>query len=164
VSRVRFHFASRATPLTRESASWLCETIAMSRKSLQGIANDLAAMTIGERLLSDLPSLARLPNGTITVDVLNGRAWHETAGEMELSISSNLKTWLSHQLRMLGGSLTELVRADVVFTSDSQSVPTDRKRLVHFALEARAVVATKQREFQGSHRNPHLWYSTTWAS
>jgi hypothetical protein len=46
----------------------------MGRRSLQGIANDLAAMTIGERLLSDLPSLASLPDGTITVDILNRSA------------------------------------------------------------------------------------------
>jgi len=133
----------------------------MGRKSLQGIANDLAAMTIGERLLSDLPSLARLPDGTITVDVLNRKAQHDTAGEMELSIIANLQTWLSHQVGVLGRSLSELVRAEVDITFDTQSVPTDRKRLVHFALEARAVVATKHREFRGSRRNAHLWHSTT---
>ena len=118
-------------------------------------------MTVGERLLPDLPSLAGLPDGTITVDVLNRRAQHDTAGEMELSIISNLQTWLSHQVEMLGSSLSELVRAEVELTVDTQSIPTDRKRLVHFALEARAIVATSRRAFRGSRRNAHLWHSTT---
>jgi hypothetical protein len=116
---------------------------------------------------SDLETLARLPDGIVSIDAMTGEARHATAGPIALRLADALRTGLAERLARKGlavgagnavgngGALT----ATLELATDTGAIRTDRDRIVHFDFGIEAKVGAAGREFRASRREDHVWHA-----
>ncbi len=125
----------------------------MRSKELKGVAQNLAAMVCSEaRLRADLERLAELPDGEVTLDLIQGAAIHSESGAVSLSVVPSLALWLGNSgARNIG-------KARVSLRVDTSRPPTHRETLISFSFKGRAVIEAQGRTYVGEATN-HVWHN-----
>ena len=116
-------------------------------------------MLVGWRMAEDLEVLAGLPDGTLTIDVLSGRATHTGTDSLHLHISEELQAWLTHRMAELKVPLNDLDEALVVARIRTDRIATDRKRIVSFDFECESSLRSGARLYHGSLTEKHVWHA-----
>ncbi|HKP95680.1 MAG TPA: hypothetical protein VJ385_07975 [Fibrobacteria bacterium] len=130
----------------------------MHAKDLNLLARILPHMAARWRLPRDLETLAALPDGRISIDVLSGAGRHAGAGPVELALARELKAGLEDQLARKGIPAAHLLEATVTLDTDTTRVKTDRNRIVHFDFRIAARIRTEAGTFEGSQDEEHVWH------
>ena len=123
------------------------------------MARVLPHMAARWRLHKDLETLARLSDGRIRIDVLAGKAEHESAGAIDLELARELKAGLDSQLEKKGIPRATLLEASLTLDSDTSGVKTDRNSIVHFDFRIAARIRTDSGTFEGVQEESHVWHS-----
>lgn len=130
----------------------------MNRKVFQDFANTLPIMLVSDRIDKDLETLAELPDGTFSFNILKGTVNHSTAGAVQLRIVEELAAWLRSRLITLGIPEDALCEAILILHVRTDLIPTDRKRLISFDFLSESRLVTSDRTYQGSSSN-HMYHS-----
>jgi hypothetical protein len=131
----------------------------MRRKVLQDIANTLCDMLVGWRMGEDLETLAQLPDGTLTFDVLRGKVVHSTNGELALHVAGELAAWLEHRLETLNVPKGEILAARLTAQFATDRIKTNRKRIVSFDWKCEGSVETDEKVYVGHLKEKHQWHT-----
>jgi hypothetical protein len=123
------------------------------------IAAYLAHIAAGWRDWGDLETLARLPDGTVSIDILAGGAVHGTAGPVALRLAPALEASLAERLARKGIAVGTVDSATLELRMDTGAIRTDRKRIVHFDFGIEAKVGAEGREHRASRREDHVWHA-----
>ena len=107
----------------------------------------------------DLEVISDLPDGTITVDLLAGRAEHSIVGPVDLHISKELQAWLNQQGKKEGIDISQLKSAVLEVDIDTSKVATDKKRVVMFSFECRSNLKTNEATYQAKVKDMHQWHT-----
>lgn len=108
-------------------------------------------------MADDLERLAELPDGTLSINVLEGRATHSVAGEQDLYIARELNAWLKAQLikHAAEGELQEVIlKADI----QTDRIATDRKRIVSFDFKCESFLRSRDKSYCGALAEKHTWH------
>ncbi len=128
-----------------------------SRAILQGIANNLSQMAMGERLShADLETLAGLPDGRLDLDLLARTAGHSSGTPIHLGIVAHLADWLVQRLRPVPDA--RLRRAVLIVTLRTDRVPVDRTRVVPFDWHCEAVLEPQDGDAITGHGHGLTWH------
>jgi hypothetical protein len=114
------------------------------RKFLNDVVNALPRMIMSERMsYADLETLANLPDGALSIDLLNRQAVHSAGHNVSLQIVPHLADWLSARLDLNDARIEDLahVRLKLVFRTDT--IPTIRTRLLHFDWVCACTIAPR---------------------
>ena len=134
----------------------------MRRKELDGLANNLAVMACSEqRLFNDLETLARLPDGTLVLDLKAGSAKH-SAGNPAIEFAKDIASWLEAQLNSRGFESSRLETAEALVAINTQDPPTHRDTLISFRFKAKVSLRAEGHEYTGEAQN-HFWFNRTGA-
>jgi hypothetical protein len=131
----------------------------MARKVFQDFANTLPRMLVGWRMFDDLEALAKLPDGTLTIDVLAGRASHTGTTQISLKVAGAMHAWLQSSLAERGIAPDALDRVLVVARIRTDRIPTDRKHIVSFDFQCESSLTSGSRTYRGSLADKHVWHS-----
>jgi hypothetical protein len=109
-------------------------------------------------MYEDLETLADLPNGTLTIDVLNGAASHSEAPELALYIAGELQAWLQHRMTELRIPLTSLDSATLIAEISTERIATNRKRVISFDFSCSCTLVSGDRSYLGLLNEKHVWH------
>lgn len=123
------------------------------------MAKVLPHMAARWRWPADLETLADLPDGTISIDVLAGTANHAQAGPIGLRLAEELRAGFMDQLSRKGIAPGFVRLAGVSLRVDSGAIRTDRARIVHFDFRIAARLGTEAGEFTAEQEELHVWHS-----
>lgn len=124
----------------------------MKRNSLLDIANTVCQMLYSRRLRGDRDKLVSLPAGTIAVNLLNGEAKHDSAGQLDVTFSSTLADWVRRRCLDEGISPTLLNSAMLTIVIDPD-LPHPTDELGPFdRWSARCEIVTGERPYVGELR------------
>jgi hypothetical protein len=123
------------------------------------LAAYLAHIAAGWRDWGDLETLARLPDGLVSIDILAGEARHGTAGAIALRLTAALREALAERLARKGIAEGTISAAALGLRMDTGAVRTDRARIVHFDFGIEAKVDAERREHRASRREDHVWHA-----
>jgi hypothetical protein len=128
------------------------------RKVFQDFANTLPQMLVGWRMAEDLEVLADLPDGTLSIDVLNGTATHSSNSQFSLRIAEELNAWLMQQ--MDAHNIPRQLLDGAILTADIRSnrIATNRKRIVAFDFECKSALTSGEKTYTGSLAEKHAWH------
>ena len=130
----------------------------MRRKVLQDLANTLCQMMIGWRMGSDYETLAELPDGTISFDLLNEVATHSSGVQPNLWIMGELATWLHARLITENISAASLVAATLDVQHKTDRIITIRKKIVSFDFVCHSLLATEDKTYEGRLIERHTYH------
>ncbi len=131
----------------------------MRRKVIQNYADVLCHMAIGWRMGEDLETLAELPDGTIEINILTGRAMHSRAGDLSLRIASEMQAWLKQRLSADRIPEDAIVRAVITLGTRTDRIRTDKKRVVSFDWQCHSLLATDEKTYESKLAEAHTWHS-----
>src|SRR5206468_11567946 len=106
---------------------------------------------------SSLESMADLPDGTVQIDLLSGSCTHTTAGDLQLPMVEDFRSWLSQQIEQSKIEFNVFHRAIVSLRYKTDRVRTDRSRILLFDLECESQFALADQVIEGRAVNA-LWY------
>lgn len=104
----------------------------MGRKILQDVANTLPNILVARMHIVDLETLAHLPDGSLSLNLLAHTARHSLGGDIELKIVDELTDWLKTRLVKNQVAVSDLTKAELVAAIRTDKIPTDRDRIVVF--------------------------------
>ena len=107
-------------------------------KELKGSANVLCQMATSQRICESVDVIADLPDGDLSLNLLNGMSCHSTKGQLELPIGAELSEWFANRLSTLEIPPDAVGTADLVISYRTDRVPTDRERILLLDLDARS--------------------------
>ena len=122
-------------------------------------ARFLVHLAAGWRDWEDLETLARLPDGTIDIDILAGAARHDRSGPIPLRLAAELRQALEARWARKGVDPGAVEAAGLVLRADTGAVRTDRNRIVHFDFDLEAWLRANARELRASRREAHVWHA-----
>ena len=129
------------------------------RKFLNDVVNTLPRMIMAERMsYADLKTLANLPDGGLSIDLLNRRAVHSAGHSVSLQIVPHLADWLSRRLHSNDARIEELAHARLRLVFRTDTIPTDRTRLVQFDWACARAIAPRDGEEKSSQAGGRAWY------
>jgi len=130
----------------------------MGRKRLNHYADVVCRMFMGWRMQQDLETLARLPDGILSLDVLAGTATHSVVGELDLHIAKELQAWLGQESQKDGIDLSDLKCAGLNVQIKTDSMKTNRKKLVCFSFDCRSAFQLADRTYSANVSETHRWH------
>jgi hypothetical protein len=129
------------------------------RKFLKDVVNTLPHMIMGERMsYVDLETLANLPDGGISIDLLNRQAVHSAGHSVSLQIVPYLAGWLSGRLHSNDARIEDLAHARLNLVFRTDAIPTDRTRLVLFDWACVCTIAPCDGEERSGEACGRAWY------
>eukprot|EP00456_Euglypha_rotunda_P079837 TRINITY_DN76978_c0_g1_i1.p1 TRINITY_DN76978_c0_g1~~TRINITY_DN76978_c0_g1_i1.p1 ORF type:complete len:140 (-),score=16.83 TRINITY_DN76978_c0_g1_i1:199-618(-) len=131
----------------------------MRRKIVQDFANTLCQMLVGWRMGEDLEVLAALPDGTLSINVLEGAASHDKIGAIQLHVAGELQSWLSDRLNASRIPAQIISSAEITVKIRTDRVDTNRKRIVSFDFSVQSVISTDECSYVGKLHETHRWHS-----
>lgn len=120
----------------------------MRRKILQDLANTLCQMVVGWRMGEDIERIASLPDGTLSLDLLNGAASHSSGTTPELWIVGELEAWLRGRLASADIDPSQLIAATLTVQHKKEGSRTSQKRHIAF-FECQSLLVTDERRYEG---------------
>lgn len=129
------------------------------RKFLNDVVNALPRMIMSERMsYADLETLANLPDGALSIDLLNRQAVHSAGHTVSLQIVPHLADWLCGRLHGNDARIEDLahVRLKLLFRTDT--IPTIRTRLVHFEWACACTIAPRDGAERSGQAGGRTWY------
>lgn len=127
----------------------------MKKRQLQGLADNLCQMAVSERAEAGLEVLSDLPDGEVVLNLLEDSTSHSLAGALSFPFTAELRLWLE---KRLAGSSLKLDSATVEMSYRTDTVPTDRQRIVLFLLSAQSTISADGRTWRGKARANSVWY------
>lgn len=106
----------------------------------------------------DLKTLADLPDGTITVDLLNGEARHSSEGAVELYISKEINTWLQYEWAKEHFDQSQIKSGLLEVAIKSSKLVTKKKSLVTFHFDCSSQIETAEASYCAKNIEMHRWY------
>ncbi len=141
----------------------------MSESEYTRLAAYLAHIAAGWRDWGDLETLARLPDGTVSIDIPAGVAVHTAArgtapgttaaDPVSLNLAGVLRASLGERLARKGIPTAKLDAAVLELNCDTGAVRTDRDRIVHFDFGIEARITAEGRDHRSSRREDHVWHA-----
>lgn len=129
------------------------------RKVFQDFANTLPAMLVGWRMQQDLEVLSSLPNGRLTIDVLQGTASHSSGEPVSLWIAGELQAWLTSRMEQVQTPLESLDSATIAADITTDRISTNRKRIVSFDFNCQSSLTSGSDTYLGSLVERHIWHN-----
>ena len=130
----------------------------MPRKVFQDFANTLTQMLVGWRMGDDLETLANLPDGTLSIDVLSATASHSAVSQLSLHVAKEMQAWLESRMVAFGIPTEALDVAVVIAHIRTDRVATDRKRIVAFEFNCESTLTSGPRTYVGALAEKHVWH------
>jgi hypothetical protein len=106
----------------------------------------------------DLETLAELPDGTLYIDVLSGKAEHSVAGTIDLYIASEIQAWFKHRLEVSDIPRSEIQSALVLARINTGRITTNRKKVISFDFNIESKIETTKTLYFGELREAHQWH------
>ena len=125
---------------------------------MQDITNVLCHMVVGWRMGDDYETIAELPDGRLSFNLLIGSVVHSNGTSPSLWIAGELHAWLGARLAKENIPIAELQAAslDVDFRTDR--IKTDKKKIVSFDFECHSVLETSEKKYEGKLVERHTWH------
>jgi hypothetical protein len=130
----------------------------MGRKILQDVANTLPNMLVARMHLDDLETLALLPDGTLSLDLLSLAAHHSLGGVIELKFVEKIAAWLKTRLIKNRILVSDLSKAELVVVIRTDKILTDRTRIIAFDLSITCAVGLLEGRIKTSIGSGRIWY------
>jgi hypothetical protein len=106
----------------------------------------------------DLEAMADLPDGELSVDVLEGNATHSQAGPVKLEIAKELRAWFLERLKVSSIPSAEIKSATVRAAIKTDRIATNRKKIVSFDFALESTIETNERAYIGQLTKVHRWH------
>lgn len=129
----------------------------MGHKILQDHAYVFCQMFMGWRMGDDLDTFLALPDGTLTIDVLNGSCNHSELGIVQTRIAAEIAAWFSHRLDEHKIPHDDIVDATLTVHVKHILPVSKRKRGVTFDWSCDGMIKTTDREYCAHLAEPHTW-------
>jgi len=131
----------------------------MAQNVLKDVANTLPHMIMGERTgYADLETLANLPDGRLTVDLLTCQAVHSHGDPVTLEIFPRLSGWLADRLGMRKLGLADLTSAELILVWRTDTMKTDRTRVILFDWVSQCTIVTQGGKSATGQTGGRTWY------
>jgi hypothetical protein len=130
----------------------------MKLKVLQGIANNLTDKLCAWPIPEDLETLASVPDGDLTIDILASKASHSSVADINLGATEQLHRWLQAQLAASDIHAEDLEQALLIARIQTDRIATDRSRIVSFDFHVESLLKAGTRVFHGVPTERHVWH------
>ena len=130
----------------------------MRRKRLNHYADVACRMFMGWRMQTDLETLARLPDGVVELNLLNGSASHITAGPLDLYIAKEIQAWLQQESTKDNVDLSQLKEAALLVNIKTDLVKTNKMKVVCFTFVCNSKLVTDEKTYSAQVTETHKWY------
>ena len=99
----------------------------MGHKALQDHAYTFCQMFMGWRMGDDLASFAKLPDGVLCINVLDGTCEHSESGPIETHIACELREWFLQRLAKHQIPRGDIIAATLAVTMKN-TIPSPHRR------------------------------------
>jgi hypothetical protein len=130
----------------------------MKRKVLQHIANTLMQILVGPGLHKDLEILAEIPDGRLTIDLLNQSVQHDIGGSLNLQVINRLSVWLNKELEADKISAKDVQSVNFVVDIRTDRIPTDKRNIIFFEFSGQGSLVTSFGTYVGTLKSYPIWY------
>ncbi len=128
----------------------------MRKKRLNHCADVLCKKFCGWRLHSDWDTLVRLGTGTLNIDILNVKCWHNDNSIPTLNIARNLREWLAEDLSTHQIPLNEIIDARLeVEIMLGLPEPTPSGPGVPSSFRCRSQISTDEMVYTSTHEDQY---------
>lgn len=127
----------------------------MRQREFQGLVDALCQMAVSARLEGDLELLCQMPDGRVIIDLVRDSANHSSSGPISLQIIAELQGWIA---KRLADSSVQIAAAQIEIMYRTDAVPTDRRRIVMFSLEAESSITTGGQSWRGKPQRGTIWH------
>jgi hypothetical protein len=131
----------------------------MGKNTLADIANTMPNMIAGRMGLEDWETLAVLPDGVLSIDLLAETAHHSIGGVLSLRVVLELARWLKDRLAATQLLPSDLTKVELVIAIRTDRVPVDRSRIIPFDLVCTGTFSTKSRTCSSKPARALRWYT-----
>lgn len=131
----------------------------MRRKRLNHYADIVCKMFVGWRMADDLETMAELPDGIISIDLLSGHAVHSVFGSIDLNIAKEIQAWRGKQCAKEKIGLSDLASATLNVDVKTDKVATDKKKVIMFVFDCRSSIKTSDSVYESCLSEVHKWHS-----
>jgi len=115
-------------------------------------------MFMGWRMQADLETLAKLPDGVLELNLLEGTAVHNGAGSLNLYIAKEIQTWLQQESIKDGVDLSQVNEATLVVDIKTDLVKTNKKKVIYFSFNCISKLATDEKTYSANVAETHKWH------
>ncbi len=129
----------------------------MGHKVLKDHAHTFCQMFVGWRMSQDLSLFATIPEGELTIDVLQGTCTHDSLGTIETYIAGEISSWFKHRMTVHDVLLSDILEATLTVQLKRLPQKSKRHRGVTFDWCCDGCVKTTDREYKSQLREPHTW-------
>jgi hypothetical protein len=113
-------------------------------------------MFMGWRMNDDLATFARLPDGQLSLNILEGTCAHSEAGSIETHIAKEIREWFRERLRRHNIPLSDVLAASLTVQMKN-TLPSKHKRGIMYDWTCDALIRTSDREYAAHLAEPHTW-------
>jgi len=113
-------------------------------------------MFMGWRMGDDLETLATLPDGILTIDVLHGTCNHSETGCVQTHIAAEIAAWFLHRLHEHRIDRVDIVNATLTVHM-TRVAPPKHKRGITWNWTCDGLIQTSDREYRAHLAEPHTW-------
>ena len=131
----------------------------MGRNPVTDIAGTMPQMIAARLYLEDYEALAVLPDGTLTVDLLERQAVHASGPTLSLRVMADLIDWLAKRLTKEQIMLSDLTKAELSIVIRTDRIPADKTRIVPFDFLCSGTFTIKDRTRTSKPISVTRWYT-----
>jgi hypothetical protein len=128
----------------------------MGHKILKDHAFVFCQMFMGWRMSSDLTTFAKLPDGQLYLNVLEGTCDHSERGPVETYIAKEIRAWFIIRLGKHSIPLADITAASLTVTMKN-TIPSQHKMGITFDWTCDARITMADREYLAHLAEPHTW-------
>jgi len=130
----------------------------MGHKVLTDHANVFCQMFVGWRMTDDFVTLASLPDGVLTIDVLAGTCQHNHVGQVDMHIAREISAWFLDRLNKHHIPRAHIVTADLTVNMAKHPIESKRQRGVTFDWACQSRIQVVDRSYTGELYETHTWF------
>lgn len=105
------------------------------------------------------PLRTQIAGGTIHFDIREGPAVHNTRGDIDLHIASEMKAWLLDRLSKDRIPVDAIQTATLRVGMNTDRIKTDKKRVVSFDWQRLSAISTDEKTYEVELTDRHGWHS-----
>jgi len=129
-----------------------------AKKPFNDIIKTLPQMVAGRLDARDFETLAGLPDGVLTLDLLNGTVAHASGAAPQIRAATLLSEWFDQRLKAAAFDRSGLIKAALTVAIRTDRVAADRSRIVPFDLVCNAEIETADRTYTSGPASALRWY------
>jgi hypothetical protein len=102
--------------------------------------------------------IADLPDGVLTLDLINEKATHSNGSAPTFWITGELAAWLRHRLEVHNIPASAIQTASLVVAYSTDRIKTNRKKIISFDFSCHSSITTESTQYTGELVEKHTYH------